>query len=58
MLSAVGLAALPIALVFMQPDFGTALVYGAALAAVLLIAGTRWLMLAALAATRARRRRR
>ena len=50
-LSAVGLAAVPIALVFMQPDFGTALVYGAALAAVLLIAGTRWLMLAALAAT-------
>src|SRR5213075_2174367 len=34
-LSAIGLAALPITLVFMQPDFGTALVYGAALAAVL-----------------------
>jgi rod shape determining protein RodA len=50
-LSAVGLAALPVAFVFIQPDFGTALVYGAALAAVLFIAGTRWLMLAALAST-------
>lgn len=50
-LSAVALAALPITLVFIQPDFGTALVYGAALAAVLFIAGTRWLMLAALAST-------
>jgi rod shape determining protein RodA len=48
-LSAVALAALPVGLVFMQPDFGTALVYGAALAAVLFVAGTRWLMLAALA---------
>jgi rod shape determining protein RodA len=47
-LSAVGLAAVPVTLVFIQPDFGTALVYGAALAAVLFIAGTRWLMLAAL----------
>jgi rod shape determining protein RodA len=50
-LSAVALAALPVGLVFIQPDFGTALVYGAAFAAVLFIAGTRWLMLAALAAT-------
>jgi rod shape determining protein RodA len=49
-LIAFGLAAFPIGLVFIQPDFGTALVYGAALAAVLFIAGTRWLMLAALAA--------
>jgi rod shape determining protein RodA len=48
-LSAIGLAALPITLVFMQPDFGTALVYGAALAAVLFIAGTRWLTMAFLA---------
>jgi rod shape determining protein RodA len=48
-LSAVGLAALPITLVFLQPDFGTALVYGAALAALLFLAGTRWLMIAALA---------
>ncbi len=47
-LSAVALAALPVGLVFIQPDFGTALVYGAALAAVLFVAGTRWLMLAAL----------
>jgi len=45
-LTAIGLAALPTALVFMQPDFGTALVYGAGLAAVLLIAGTRWITLA------------
>src|SRR5206468_5520414 len=30
-LNAVALAALPVGLVFMQPDFGTALVYGAAL---------------------------
>jgi rod shape determining protein RodA len=50
-LSAVALAALPVTLVFIQPDFGTALVYGAALAAVLFVAGTRWLMLAALAST-------
>jgi rod shape determining protein RodA len=50
-LSAVALAALPVTLVFIQPDFGTALVYGASLAAVLFVAGTRWLMLAALAAT-------
>jgi rod shape determining protein RodA len=46
---AVGLALVPIVLVFIQPDFGTALVYGAALAAVLFVAGTRWLQLAALA---------
>ena len=49
-LSAVGLAAVPIGLVFLQPDFGTALVYGAALAAVLFVAGTRWLIIAVLAA--------
>jgi rod shape determining protein RodA len=47
--AAVGLAALPTVLVFLQPDFGTALVYAAALAAVLFVAGTRWLHLAALA---------
>ena len=45
----VGLAFVPIVLVFLQPDFGTALVYGAALAAVLFVAGTRWLHLGALA---------
>lgn len=49
-LSAIGLAAVPVGLVFIQPDFGTALVYGAALAAVLFIAGTRWLTLGALGA--------
>ena len=37
-------------LVFLQPDLGTALVYSAALAAVLLVAGVRWLHLAVLAA--------
>jgi rod shape determining protein RodA len=50
MLTAVGLAAVPILLVFRQPDFGTALVYVAALAAVLFVAGTRWSQLAVLAA--------
>jgi rod shape determining protein RodA len=49
-LSAVGLAAIPVVLVFLQPDFGTAMVYGAALAAVLFVAGTRWLHLGLLAA--------
>ena len=49
-MSALGLAAVPVGLVFIQPDFGTALVYGAALAAVLFIAGTRWLTLGALGA--------
>lgn len=37
-----------IALVFVQPDFGTALVYTAALGGVLLFAGVRWLHLAVL----------
>jgi rod shape determining protein RodA len=44
-LQAIGLAAIPIALVFKQPDLGTALVYGAALVACLFIAGIRWLHL-------------
>jgi rod shape determining protein RodA len=48
MLIAVGLAAVPIVLVFRQPDFGTALVFVAALAAVLFVAGTRWSQLALL----------
>jgi rod shape determining protein RodA len=39
----------PIILVFVQPDIGTALVYAAALAAVLFVAGVRWLHLAVLA---------
>ncbi len=41
-LTAVGIAAGPILLVFVQPDIGTALVYAAALAAVLFVAGARW----------------
>jgi rod shape determining protein RodA len=49
-LSAVGLALVPIFLVFLQPDFGSALVYCAATGAVLLVAGTPWSQLAALAA--------
>ena len=47
--AAIGLTALPAALVFVQPDFGTALVYFAALAGVLFVAGTRWLHLGVLA---------
>jgi rod shape determining protein RodA len=39
----------PILLVFLQPDIGTALVYTAALAAVLFVAGVRWLHLGVLA---------
>jgi rod shape determining protein RodA len=49
-LAAVGLALAPIFLVFLQPDFGSALVYCAALVAMLLVAGTPWTHLAALAA--------
>jgi rod shape determining protein RodA len=45
---AVGVAAIPIGLVFLQPDFGTAMVFAAALAAALFVAGTRWLHLAVL----------
>jgi len=48
-LQAVGLAIVPIALVFKQPDLGTALVYTAALAACLFIGGVRWGHLVALA---------
>ncbi len=47
--AAVGLTALPAALVFVQPDFGTALVYLAALAGALFVAGIRWLHLGVLA---------
>jgi rod shape determining protein RodA len=50
-LQAIGLAAIPIALVFKQPDLGTALVYGAALVACLFIAGIRWLHLGLLVGT-------
>jgi rod shape determining protein RodA len=45
---AIGLGAAPMLLVFLQPDLGTAMVYSAALAAVLFVAGTRWLQLAML----------
>ncbi|MGZ8717490.1 MAG: rod shape-determining protein RodA [Gaiellaceae bacterium] len=48
-LQAVGLSLVPIALVFKQPDLGTALVYATALAACLFVAGVRWGHLAALA---------
>ena len=49
-LAAVGYALVPIFLVFVQPDIGTALVYTAALAAVLFVGGVRWLHLGVLAA--------
>ena len=52
-LQAVGLSLVPIALVFKQPDLGTSLVYAAALAACLLVAGVRWSYLAALASVAA-----
>ncbi|MDQ3778727.1 MAG: rod shape-determining protein RodA [Actinomycetota bacterium] len=48
--AAVGLAAVLAVLVFVQPDIGTALVYGAILAAALFFGGTRWRDLAVLAA--------
>lgn len=37
-----GLAALPAALIFLQPDLGTALVYGAITMALLFVAGVPW----------------
>jgi rod shape determining protein RodA len=49
-LGAVALAALPILLVFFEPDFGTALVYCVALAGCLYFSGIRWQWLAGLAA--------
>ena len=48
--SAIGLGAVPILLVFLQPDLGTALVYAAALFAVLFFVGVRWRQLLALLA--------
>ncbi len=41
-LSAIVLGAVPMALVFVQPDLGTAIVYVSALGAVLFVAGVRW----------------
>jgi rod shape determining protein RodA len=49
-LTAAGLAAVPMFLVFLQPDMGTAVVYAAVLLATLFIAGTRWVHLAVLLA--------
>ena len=49
-LVAIGTAAVPMLFVFLQPDIGTALVYGAILLAALFFAGTRWRDLAVLAA--------
>ncbi len=47
-LTAIALGLVPLGLVFLQPDLGTALVYMAALAAVLFVAGIRWLHLSVL----------
>jgi rod shape determining protein RodA len=47
-LRTIGLGLIPIVLVFAQPDLGTALVYTAALAAMLFVSGTPWKHLAAL----------
>jgi rod shape determining protein RodA len=52
-LGAVTFAALPILLVFFEPDFGTALVYCVALAGCLYFSGVRWQWLAGLAAVAA-----
>jgi rod shape determining protein RodA len=46
----IGIAAVPMLFVFLQPDIGTALVYGAILVAALFFAGTRWRDLAVIAA--------
>lgn len=49
-LRALGYGLIPVVLVFVQPDIGTALVYTAGLAAVLFVAGVRWSHLAILGA--------
>ena len=49
-LTAVALGLAPLFLVFLQPDIGTSLVYAAALAAVLFVAGARWIHIGGLAA--------
>ena len=49
-LLAIALAIPPVLLVFLQPDLGSGLVYLAALAACLFVAGVRWLHLALLGA--------
>src|SRR5207244_1266654 len=50
-LTAFGLAAIPIFLVFLQPDFGSALVYCAAVAALLFVPGAPWTHRGALGGT-------
>jgi rod shape determining protein RodA len=50
MWAVVGLAAVPIVLVFQEPDFGSAMLYGSAAVAVLFFAGAPWKQLAALVA--------
>jgi rod shape determining protein RodA len=50
-LKVVGVGLIPAVLVFLQPDLGTALVYMAALAAMLFIAGIPWRHLAVLGGT-------
>src|SRR4029077_8777290 len=49
--TAIGLGLVPMGLVFLQPDLGTALVYAAALTAVLFLSGVRWLHLVLLGVT-------
>jgi rod shape determining protein RodA len=49
-LVAIGAASIPMLFVFLQPDIGTALVYGAILLAALFFAGTRWRDLAVIGA--------
>lgn len=49
-LMTLALAALPAVLVFKQPDFGTALIYGAVVLAALFFAGARWSQLATIVA--------
>ena len=49
--TAIALGVAPMLLVFLQPDLGTALVYSAALTAVLFLAGVRWLHLILLGVT-------
>jgi rod shape determining protein RodA len=46
---AIGIAAVPTLLVFFEPDFGTAIVYSAAVLGALFFAGARWQHLAGLA---------
>jgi rod shape determining protein RodA len=52
-LVALGAAAVPMLLVFLQPDIGTALVFGAIVLAALFFAGTRWRDLAVIGAVAA-----